>query len=81
MIHGVLLYNKNNHTIDIIVKLLITFLVMVFQSNNWLFQGFVHVSTAYSHCPRSEIKEQFYPVSISAKELKDLIKRDEKIQK
>ncbi|CAH1738322.1 unnamed protein product [Aphis gossypii] len=43
-------------------------------------KGFVHVSTAYSHCPRSEIKEQFYPVSISAKELKKLIKRDENIQ-
>ncbi|XP_029346252.1 fatty acyl-CoA reductase wat-like [Acyrthosiphon pisum] len=40
-------------------------------------KGFVHVSTAYSHCPRSEINEQFYPVSISAKELKKLIKRDE----
>ncbi|KAL5235551.1 hypothetical protein ACI65C_002961, partial [Semiaphis heraclei] len=40
-------------------------------------KGFVHVSTAYSHCPRNEIKEEFYPVSISAKELKKLIKRDE----
>ncbi|XP_026819369.1 LOW QUALITY PROTEIN: fatty acyl-CoA reductase wat-like [Rhopalosiphum maidis] len=44
-------------------------------------KGFVHVSTAYSHCPRSEIKEQFYPVSISANELKDLIKRGENTQK
>jgi len=45
------------------------------------FQGFVHVSTAYSHCPRSEINEQFYPVSISAKELKTLIKQDQNIHK
>ncbi|CAI6361900.1 unnamed protein product [Macrosiphum euphorbiae] len=44
-------------------------------------KGFVHVSTAYSHCPKSEINEQFYPVSISAKELKNLIKRDENTQK
>jgi len=37
------------------------------------FQGFVYVSTAYSHCPRSEIKEEFYHMSISAKELKKQI--------
>lgn len=35
-----------------------------------MFQGFVHVSTAYSHCPRDEIKEEYYPVPITAKELK-----------
>lgn len=34
----------------------------------------MHVSTAYSHCPRNEIKEQFYPVPITAKELNDLLK-------
>jgi len=45
------------------------------------FQGFVHVSTAYSHCPRSEIKEEFYPTPISAKELKNLVKRDENTHK
>lgn len=44
------------------------------------FQGFVQVSTAYSHCPRSEIKEYFYPVSISTKELKDLVKLGENTQ-
>ncbi|XP_025207314.1 fatty acyl-CoA reductase wat-like [Melanaphis sacchari] len=43
-------------------------------------KGFVHVSTAYSHCPRSEIEEKFYPVSTSTEELKDLIKKDENTQ-
>ncbi|XP_022167369.1 fatty acyl-CoA reductase wat-like isoform X2 [Myzus persicae] len=33
--------------------------------------GFVHVSTAYSHCPRSEIKEEFYNVPVTSKELKN----------
>ncbi|XP_060872883.1 fatty acyl-CoA reductase wat-like [Metopolophium dirhodum] len=35
-------------------------------------KGFVHVSTAYSHCPRDEIKEQYYPVPITAKDLKNM---------
>jgi len=38
-----------------------------------IFQGFVHVSTAYSHCPRDEIKEQYYSVPITAKELKNMV--------
>ncbi|XP_050437093.1 fatty acyl-CoA reductase wat-like [Adelges cooleyi] len=37
-------------------------------------KGFVHVSTAYSHCHKTEIKEQFYPTPISASELKQKIK-------
>ncbi|CAI6363746.1 unnamed protein product [Macrosiphum euphorbiae] len=37
-------------------------------------KGLVHVSTAYSHCPRNEIKEQFYPTPITAKELKNMSK-------
>ncbi|KAL4090330.1 hypothetical protein QTP88_025189 [Uroleucon formosanum] len=36
-------------------------------------KGFVHVSTAYSHCPRSVIKEEFYHVPITAKELKNVL--------
>ncbi|XP_060850791.1 fatty acyl-CoA reductase wat-like [Rhopalosiphum padi] len=35
-------------------------------------KGFVHVSTAYSHCPRNVIKEEFYPAPITAKELKNM---------
>jgi len=35
-------------------------------------KGFVHVSTAYSHCPRNEIREQYYPVPITAIELKNI---------
>ncbi|KAF0772958.1 fatty acyl-CoA reductase wat-like [Aphis craccivora] len=40
-------------------------------------KGFVHVSTAYSHCPRNEIKEQYYPVPIKAKELKNMFGLDD----
>ncbi|XP_050058956.1 fatty acyl-CoA reductase wat-like [Aphis gossypii] len=40
-------------------------------------KGFVHVSTAYSHCPRSEIKEEFYNVPITAKELKSVFVDEE----
>lgn len=42
-----------------------------------MFQGFVHVSTAYSHCPRNEIKEQYYSVPITAEELKDVFCQQE----
>ncbi|XP_060852908.1 fatty acyl-CoA reductase wat-like [Rhopalosiphum padi] len=35
-------------------------------------KGFVHVSTAFSHCPRNVIKEEFYPAPITAKELKNM---------
>lgn len=38
-----------------------------------ILKGFVHVSTAYSHCPRYDIKEVFYPVPITAEELKHTI--------
>lgn len=31
---------------------------------NSLVQAFVHVSTAFSHCPRTEIHEEFYPMSV-----------------
>jgi fatty acyl-CoA reductase len=41
----------------------------------------VYVSTAYSHYPRNEIKEEFYPVPITDKELKQLIILDENIDK
>ncbi|XP_001946150.2 fatty acyl-CoA reductase wat [Acyrthosiphon pisum] len=37
-------------------------------------KGLVHVSTAYSHCPRNVIKEEFYPTPITAKELKNMSK-------
>jgi len=40
------------------------------------FQGFVHVSTAYSHCPRDEIKEQLYLTPITAEELKERLHHD-----
>ncbi|VVC26724.1 Male sterility, NAD-binding,NAD(P)-binding domain,Fatty acyl-CoA reductase, C-terminal [Cinara cedri] len=36
-------------------------------------KGFVHVSTAYSNFYLDEIKEQFYPVPITAKDLYDLL--------
>ncbi|VVC34007.1 Male sterility, NAD-binding,NAD(P)-binding domain [Cinara cedri] len=39
-------------------------------------KGFVHVSTAYSHCPRNEIKEKYYPVPITSTELSDLLEID-----
>lgn len=42
-----------------------------------ILQGFVHVSTAYSHCPRNEIKEQYYPVPITANELKNMFGLDD----
>lgn len=35
-------------------------------------KGVVHVSTAYSHCPRDVIREEFYPVPITAKELTNM---------
>ncbi|KAF0769846.1 fatty acyl-CoA reductase wat-like [Aphis craccivora] len=35
-------------------------------------KGIVHVSTAYSHCPRNIIREEFYPTPITAKELKNM---------
>jgi len=41
----------------------------------------VFVSSAYSHYPRSEIKEEVYPVSITAKELKQLIILDGKVDR
>jgi len=44
-------------------------------------QGFVHVSTAYSHCPRSEIKEEFCDVPITAKELKNVFVDEESTNK
>jgi len=37
-----------------------------------ILQGMVHVSTAYSHCLRDEIKEEYYPISIDAEELKNI---------
>ncbi|XP_029345596.1 fatty acyl-CoA reductase wat isoform X2 [Acyrthosiphon pisum] len=40
-------------------------------------KGFVHVSTAYSHCPRKEIREQYYPTPVTAKELKNMLGSDE----
>ncbi|XP_060881062.1 fatty acyl-CoA reductase wat-like [Metopolophium dirhodum] len=40
-------------------------------------KGFVHVSTAYSHCPRNEIREQYYPTPVTAKELKNMLGSDE----
>uniref|UniRef100_A0A2S2NZV8 Fatty acyl-CoA reductase n=1 Tax=Schizaphis graminum TaxID=13262 RepID=A0A2S2NZV8_SCHGA len=36
-------------------------------------KGFVHVSTAYSHCPRNEIKEEYYNVPVTATELKNML--------
>ncbi|XP_050536683.1 fatty acyl-CoA reductase wat-like [Daktulosphaira vitifoliae] len=33
-------------------------------------KGFIHVSTAYSHCPRQEIDEEFYPIEITTEDLK-----------
>ncbi|XP_027850563.2 fatty acyl-CoA reductase wat-like [Aphis gossypii] len=45
--------------------------VMTLASQMKNLKGFVHVSTAYSHCPRSEIREEFYQVPITAKELKN----------
>lgn len=41
-------------------------------------QGFVHVSTAYSHCTREEIREEFYPMAITASELKKRLNEDNK---
>ncbi|XP_060836401.1 fatty acyl-CoA reductase wat-like [Rhopalosiphum padi] len=40
-------------------------------------KGFVHVSTAYSHCPRTEIREQYYPTPITAMELENMLGVDE----
>lgn len=39
-------------------------------------QGFVHVSTAYSHCTREEIREEFYTMKITASELKNKFKEE-----
>ncbi|XP_050436156.1 fatty acyl-CoA reductase 1-like isoform X5 [Adelges cooleyi] len=39
-------------------------------------KGFVHVSTAYSHYPRTEIEELFYPTPITASELKQKLNLD-----
>ncbi|XP_022167367.1 fatty acyl-CoA reductase wat-like isoform X2 [Myzus persicae] len=36
-------------------------------------KGFVHVSTAYSHCPRKEIKEEYYKVPVTVTELKNML--------
>ncbi|XP_027836948.2 fatty acyl-CoA reductase wat-like [Aphis gossypii] len=44
-------------------------------------KGFVYVSSAYSHYPRNEIKEELYPLSITAKELKQLIILDGKVDR
>lgn len=41
-----------------------------------ILQGFVHVSTAFSHCTRGEILEQFYPMTITASELKNRLKEN-----
>jgi len=41
----------------------------------------VYVSSAYSHYSRNEIKEELYPLSITAKELKQLIILDGKVDK
>ncbi|KAL4148043.1 hypothetical protein QTP88_002347 [Uroleucon formosanum] len=40
-------------------------------------KGFVHVSTAYSHCPRNEVREQYYQTPVTAKELKIMLGSDE----
>ncbi|XP_015366451.1 PREDICTED: fatty acyl-CoA reductase 1-like [Diuraphis noxia] len=40
-------------------------------------KGFVHVSTAYSHCPRNEIREQYYRTPVTAKELKNMLGTDD----
>lgn len=36
-------------------------------------ESFVHVSTAYSNCPRSEIEERFYPPPMTAKQILELV--------
>jgi len=41
----------------------------------------VYVSSAYSHYPRSEIKEELYHLSLTAKELKQLIILDGKFDR
>ncbi|XP_060881815.1 fatty acyl-CoA reductase wat-like [Metopolophium dirhodum] len=71
---------KFNETLDMATKLNIqgTENVLALAAKMNYLKGFVYVSTAYSHCPRSEIKEEFYPVSISVKDLKKLIEIDEK---
>ncbi|XP_060849359.1 fatty acyl-CoA reductase wat-like [Rhopalosiphum padi] len=55
--------------------------VMALASRMKNLKGFVHVSTAYSHCPRNEIKEEFYRVPISAKELKNIFVDEESCSK
>ncbi|KAF0767976.1 fatty acyl-CoA reductase wat-like isoform X1 [Aphis craccivora] len=72
---------KFNETLQIATKINIqgTENILVLASNMNNLKGFVYVSTAYSHCPRSEIKEEFYHVPITAKELKQLIKINSKI--
>ncbi|VVC34012.1 Male sterility, NAD-binding,NAD(P)-binding domain,Fatty acyl-CoA reductase, C-terminal [Cinara cedri] len=42
-------------------------------------KGFVHVSTAYSHCPRNEIKEQNYPAAITPENLKNMFDLKEEL--
>ncbi|KAE9538171.1 hypothetical protein AGLY_006143 [Aphis glycines] len=73
---------KFNETLQAAIKINVqgTEKLLELSTRNINLKGFVHVSTAYSHCPRSEIKEYFYPVSISTKELKDLIKLGETTQ-
>ncbi|XP_026822567.1 fatty acyl-CoA reductase wat-like [Rhopalosiphum maidis] len=55
--------------------------VMTLASRMKNLKGFVHVSTAYSHCPRNEIKEEFYRVPITANELKNIFVDEESCSK
>lgn len=39
----------------------------------WIFKAFVHVSTAFSHCPRKDIEEKFYEPRVSCEKLLTLV--------
>jgi len=45
----------------------------IFEKRFYILQGFVHVSTAYSHCPRKEIKEEYYTAPVTVTELKNML--------
>ncbi|CAI6362216.1 unnamed protein product [Macrosiphum euphorbiae] len=74
---------KFNEPLDLASKINVqgTGNVLALASQMKNLKGFVHVSTAYSHCPRSEIKEEFYDVPITAKELKNVFVDEESTNK
>ncbi|XP_060876847.1 fatty acyl-CoA reductase wat-like isoform X1 [Metopolophium dirhodum] len=66
---------KFNETLELASKINIqgTEHLLALASKMKNLKGFVHVSTAYSHCPRKEIKEEYYTVPVTVTELKNML--------